>query len=150
MDEDTVRRQLKEVRDAIERNEDEHEVLVSLIDGYEGWLRLHGQANLHVPDGQMSLNVNHGKKSNEPKGRISVRQAVKQVLWEARGAPLHAKEIARRVVEKGAITTAKNPPGMMGLTATNLRESGVPVDKVQPNTWAWVGDLADGPMKGGS
>lgn len=43
MDAKTARAHLAEVHAQLARNEDEHEVLVSLARGYEGWLRLNPQ-----------------------------------------------------------------------------------------------------------
>ena len=146
MDEVTVREQLHAVREDLERNEAEHAVLESLLKGYEGWLRLmagNGVSASQLP--MMAAVVNgkaravNGKARTAPKGRRSMRGAVLQVLADARGESIHAKEILRRARELGANTTAKDPEAIMDLMGYSLRE-GHPIEKSAPRTWRWVGE----------
>ncbi len=129
MDRATVRKQLDEVRTALKRNEDEHRVLVSLLQGYEGWLRLNPETEVQqlalVPEGPTR------------KGSMSFRSAVLRVLQEARGEPLNVREVLVRATTLGAITGAKNPLGAVDLMAYSLAKNH-PVEKVGPRTWRFI------------
>jgi hypothetical protein len=136
MEAKTVRLNLEEIRGALARNEEEHDVLLSLLKGYEGWLRLNPEAS--AP--QMSLPLAEGRTPRPATpGTISMRGAVLRVLREAHGEPLHSKEILRRVTALGAMSNAKNPLGMMDLLAYSLAKSH-PMKKVGPRTWRYYAD----------
>jgi hypothetical protein len=63
---------------------------------------------------------------------------VVDVLKEARGEPLHVKEIWRRVSAKGAKTAAKSPLGAIDLTCYSiLKYHPKALEKVRPRTWRW-------------
>jgi len=138
MEAKTIRAQLDEVRTALTRNEDEHEILVSLIRGYEGWLRLNPE-----PAAQLALVLRPppkaGKGSSQQKGTVSFRSSVLRVLRDARGEPLHSREILARAQALGAVTEAKNPVGTADLMAYSLSRS-QPLRRSSPRTWRWVGD----------
>lgn len=134
MDDAMVRTQLIEVQRALARNEQEHEVLTSLLKGYEGWLRLRGLE-------QLSFAVVPTRPSSRVKGSISLRAAVLTVLKRARGEALHTKEILLRARALGAVTEAKRPEGVVDLMARNWSKT-EPVKKMgRPRTWAWVGPM---------
>ena len=42
MDIEGVRAQLRETQESLRRNEEEREILLALVKGFEGWLRLYG------------------------------------------------------------------------------------------------------------
>ena len=139
MEAKTVRLNLEEIRGALARNEAERDVLVTLLKGYEGWLRLNPEA-LDPP--QMSLPLVQQRLPGPTiPGTPSMRGAVLRVLREARGEPLHSKEILRRVTALGAVSNAKNPLGMMDLLAYSLAKSH-PMKKVGPRTWRYYADDA--------
>jgi hypothetical protein len=127
MDSDTIRKQLDEVKTALKRNEDEHRVLVSLMQGYEGWLRLNPGAAV-----QLTLTT----ERVQAQGGISFRGAVLRVLKEARGEPLNVREILVRAQGLGAVTGAKNPLGAVDLVAYSLAKNHS-VEKVGPRTWRY-------------
>ncbi|MCL4369880.1 MAG: hypothetical protein M1380_03090 [Chloroflexi bacterium] len=138
MDERTVREHLKEVQAELDRNEEEHAVLESLLRGYEGWLRLNAKPVLpsaHQPV-LPALEVRHGSTFREAR---SIRSQVQRVLQEARGEPLHTREILLRLHNMGCDVGGQNPQGMADLQAYSLRKAGVPVEKVGPRTWRWTG-----------
>ena len=126
MDEKTVRIHLEEIQNSLERNEEEREVLVTLLKGYEGWLRLHGATNGHAEPGQLVLAV----EVDEGPGW---RPTVSAILQEARGEPLHSKEILARARIRGLKTNAKNPVSAVDLTARSLPN----VEKAGPRLWKW-------------
>jgi hypothetical protein len=135
MDTKSVRSNLTEVTTQLARNEEEHEVLVSLVRGYEGWLRLNPDPQpppqmivMFEPEGRGS--------SSQPKGSRSMRGAVLQVLKDARGEPVHGREILARAIALGAATDAKNPLGAVDLMAHSLKKSH-PVEKVGPRVWRY-------------
>ena len=134
MEEKTVRTHLDEVKGALKKNEEEHDVLLSLLRGYEGWLRLHGSNGA----AQLTL-VEPKPRVTTPKGIISFRSAVIAVIKEAHGEPLHTKEILRRALSRGATTAAKQPENITDLMCYSLMKD-YPVAKVAPRTWSWKGD----------
>ena len=79
-----------------------------------------------------------GRNSNQntPQGTRSLRGAVLEVLCEAE-RPLRPKEIWIRAQELGAATRSKNPAAVVDLTAYQLQQSGVPIEKRDK---AWSGD----------
>ena len=134
MDVETIRQQLEVVSAQLRRNEDEKAVLLDLQRGYEGWLRLYGETANQPPLPAVLKKVIDTK----PKGSISMRAAIRTILKEARGAPLHSKEIWRRAQELGAATSGQNPLGLVDLSAFSLSKT-EPVEKVGPRTWRWNG-----------
>lgn len=139
MNETDIRKQLEEVRVALKSNEDEHTVLESLLKGYEGWLRLRGGANGATQLSLPPLIVPAKKRGRGPKGTISFRQAVLTVVREARGEPLHVREILARTKKMGAITAAKDPFAITDLMSYSLMKAGEPMKKVAGRTWIWTG-----------
>lgn len=139
MDAKSVRSNLSEVTAQLARNEEEHEVLVSLVRGYEGWLRLNPDPQ---PPTQMIALFEPDRKNpgSQPKGSRSMRGAVLQVLKDARGETLHGREILARAIALGAATDAKNPLGAVDLMAHSLKRSH-PVFKVGPRLWRWDASL---------
>ena len=135
MDEAIVREHLAEIRKALAGNEEEHEVLMNLLKGYEGWLRLHGETPSAL---QLGFSVNgEGKGKTAPKGKLSLRRAVIQVLQDARGMSLHASEMWRLVQALGVQTSSPNPVGVVDFTAHSLKRQGL-VEKTAPRTWRWT------------
>lgn len=141
MDEKTVREHLSEVKAALDRNEDEHAVLESLLRGYEGWLRLNAKP---IPSQapQRELPSIRGRSAPKAGERPSIRSQVLRVLQEARGEPLHTREILIRLHNMGFEVGGENPHGMVDLQAYSLRKSH-PVEKVGPRTWRWTGNGTD-------
>jgi hypothetical protein len=132
MEEKAVRKHLDEVKEALKANEDEHEVLLALLRGYEGWLRLHGS------NGEAQLPLVEAKRSaTAPKGAVSFRRAVLAVLKDAHGEPLHTREILRRAQMMGAATAAKQPDAITDLMCYSLKKQ-YPLVKTGPRTWRWA------------
>lgn len=141
MDEKKARRQLQDVKVALNKLDEEREFLVSLIHGYEGWLRLHGSSN-----GAATLTVRpraarqSGAARTAPKGSVSLRQAVLQIVREAQGSPVHIREILARALAMGAATNAQHPERIVDLVAYNLKSrSNQPLERVSPRSWRWTG-----------
>ena len=134
MDAKTVRSSLAEVTAQLTRNEEEHDVLLSLVRGYEGWLRLHPDPAPQLA--LIGLDAESQRPRSQSKGSRSMRGAVLQVLKDARGEPVHGKEILARAYELGAKTDAKNPLGAVDLMAHSLMKSH-PVEKVGPRVWRY-------------
>ncbi len=127
MSEEGIRKQLDEVGRALTRNETEHEVLLNLLKGFEGWLRL----NSNGPQLTMTLPAPARKAAAQRlKNPMSFRKAVVKVLQEAHGEPLKEEEIWRRIQDLGVRTTSEKPLGWVGFLA---RKSGA--EKVAPRTW---------------
>jgi len=141
MEEESARKMLDEFKGQLARVEEEREYLISLVKGLEGWLRVHATKNGALP--QPSLFEVMRRK---PKGTVSLRSAVMDVLKEARGEPLHVKEIWRRAGAKGAQTASKSPLGAIDLTCYSiLKYHPTALEKVRPRTWRWKeADSKDG------
>ncbi len=134
MDADTIRKQLQEVQSELRRIEAVREVLLDLVKGYEGWLRLHDN-----PPMQPRLIATEGttKGKRRTTGAISAREAIKRVLQDAHGEPLHSEEIWRRAEMLGARTNAAVPKDVVDLTLVGLRQR-FPIQRVAPRTYKWV------------
>jgi hypothetical protein len=109
--------------------EKRRQVLAKLIAGYEEL------AALATPQEKRRR---ERSRNNQPKGRVSLRSAVLEVLKAAEG-PLKTTEIWKRVHEKGAETASKNPAAVVDLTTYQLKKSGHPVEKTAPATWRYQG-----------
>ena len=127
MDADTIRGELDQVKTHLQRNEEEKAVLLDLLRGYEGWLRLYGERN---GSGQVELPL-AVPKSTAPKGTVSMRGTVKEILRESRGEPLHSKEIWRRAQELGVKSSGRNPVGLVDLIGYALMKT-QPIERVAP------------------
>jgi len=135
VNQDTVRRQLEEVRESLRKNEQEREVLISLLKGYEGWLRLQGLNGLRAT--QITLDIDPQERGPKPKGKIGFRPGLLEVLKEARGEPLRRDEIWSRMQVIGVKSDAKDPETLIDLTARSMTPQ---VEKVASRTWRWAGE----------
>lgn len=139
MDEKAVRRQAAEVKTELTRNEREHEVLLSLLKGLEGWLELNGSRPRPAP--HLLLSSADGQAKPPKLQEVpSARGSVLKVIREAGGASLHVKDILEQVRQMGARVKEDNPAGMIDLMLYSLKKSEYPVEKVGPRTWRWAGD----------
>lgn len=129
MNEKTVRDHMETIRARLRQLDTERDVLGTLLKGYEGWLRVYinGGTPSQLPLQAMRSTI---------QGKMSIRRAVIQVLKDARGEPLHCKEIWRRAQEIGAKSKAKNPIAAIDFTGYTLPE----IKKVAPRTWKYIGD----------
>jgi hypothetical protein len=134
MDEQMVRKHIGEIRDRLRVIESERDVLLTLLRGYEGWLRLYANGHLtsQLP---LPITAHTGRKEK----RVSFRGAIRQVVEEAHGEPLHVKEIWRRVQELGAMTKSKDALAAIDFTCYSMRER---MKKVAPRTWQSLDDEA--------
>lgn len=130
MNEQSVRVQLELARRELASIEANRSAVLTLIHGYEAWLR----ANSYELDIQ---------QSNAPKGEISFRQAVLTALRNEPGVPLHVHQIWHRVQAQGVVTDAKDHVSVVDAICYNLRNAGHPMIKVEPRTWAWMGQTDD-------
>ena len=133
MDDKSVRAQLAETQDRLRRVDDEREILLSLIKGFEGWLRLSSGEVARVPGPPVETPINRSAIL----GTISMRGAIKDILREAHGEPLKAAEILRRATDRGARTSGKRPEAVIDLNALSLSKEGHPIERVGPRTWRW-------------
>lgn len=136
MDEATMRGHLKELKKRLQFINEEQEVIVDLIRGYEGWLRLRSAGLRRVPFVPPKPTVR--ARPAHMDGKLSIRQAVIQTLRDAQGEPIHAKEILRRIRELGVSPNAKEPTGVIDLTCHSLKNAGKPVERTGPRTWRWT------------
>ena len=143
MDAEIVKKHLAEVNEQLGQLEEERDVLVSLVRGYEGWLRLHGHSNGSKPVEAVPipLPIKKLRKARTAiQGTISMRSAVQTVLQRAHGEPIHSREILSRARALGAETTSKNPEGVIDLICYTLKQrKKVPLERIGPMTWRWVG-----------
>ena len=130
MDERQVRLQLDETKELIRRNEEEHEVLETLIKGLEGWLRLHGAVQNGKSSPQLTLTV-------DANGNVgSWRKVCGGIVKDARGEAIHSKEVWARAQAIGLRTKGKFPVSAVDLTLRAMEQ----IEKVGPRLWRWKGD----------
>ncbi len=139
MEEKAVREQLEAARKDLRRVDEERDVLISMIRGCEGWLRLHGVKPME-PVAQPALPM---KAPNGSDGAtaISLRSALLQVLKDAHGEALHVREMVPRALRLGASTNAKSPVTVADFMLDLLKKNkGEPIEKIAPRTWRYVGN----------
>ncbi len=116
---------------------EEHAVLGAIIIQLEQLQKLRSQATtvksihsqqLPLPDQQNSSNP------TAPKGIISIRRAIRDVLKES-GQAMHAKDIWQMAFSRGARTAAKRPESIVALTSLGIEE----IEQVGPRTFKWKG-----------
>jgi hypothetical protein len=144
MDAEIVKKHLAEVNEQLGQLDEERDVLVSLVRGYEGWLRLHGHTNGSKPKEAMPIPLpikSPAKRGRTAiQGKVSMRSAVQTVLQRAHGEPIHAREILARARSMGAETSAKNPEAVIDLVCYTLKQrKKAPLERIGPMTWRWVG-----------
>ena len=133
MDEGTVRGHMDDLRERLKRIEAERDVILTLLKGYEGWLRLYPNGSVQ----QLPLPAKPANVSAQHRKPLSIRRAIESVIREARGEPLHVIEIWRRVEALGVTSNSKDKPAMVDYTMYALDN----VEKVEPRTWRWVRPL---------
>lgn len=134
MDGPTLRQRLREAYTELEQLEGRRDALTSIVKGYESLIRLNGAPE---PEPAPSLSL---PTPGRAKGTVSFRSAVQQVLREARGEPLHIKEIYARATALGAVSGAKEPVRVTDLMLYSLRtRTKLPIEKVGPGTYRWAG-----------
>lgn len=129
MDKAAMREHMEAIRAELTRIEGEQEALREMLHGYERWFRLHSE------NGTQQLEMAVGVRGRRPKGTISFREGVRNVLRQARGEPLGDSEIWTRMQSLGVESDAKNPVGFVGLAVKRLPE----VEKVAARTFRWIG-----------
>ena len=127
MDKETMRQQMEAIRARLTQNEQEREALKTMLHGYEAWFRVHSEDS-RVRQLEMAV------ASNRPKGTISFRKALIEVLQQAHGAPMVDTEIWDRMQALGAKSASRRPAGFIGLHAKRERE----IEKVGTRTFRWV------------
>ena len=136
MDEATIRRRLEEVQADITRGQQEQEVLRELQASYRTLLQFHTETS---PVTQLDL-IPATKQRGEqqrPKGRLSFKAGLMQVLLEARGQELEDAVIWERMQAIGVRSNAKRPTGFIGLTVKRVPE----IEKVTSRTFRWIGEM---------
>ena len=122
---------MEAIRTQLAQNEQEGEALKTMLHGYEAWFHVHSEDSAVR---QLEMTV----ASNRPKGTISFRKALIEVLRQAHG-PMVDTEIWERMQALGAQSASKRPAGFIGLHAKRERE----IEKVGPRMFRWVDAEAD-------
>lgn len=134
MDTTTVRQRLREATNELNGLEERRQALMSIIRGYEALVRLDGPPEIEQMPVPLALDL-----PSRGKGSISFRGAVRQVLRDARGEPLHVREIFHRTQGLGATTMAKDPVKITDLMIYSLiNREHEPIRKVAPRTYRWA------------
>ena len=110
--------------------EQESEALKSMLEGYEAWFRIQAEDN-----GINQLAMAIDGRGQQPKGSVSFRNGIVEVLRQARGESLVDTEIWTRMQAIGVQSDAKRPIGFIGLTAKRVPE----VEKLDAHTFRWIG-----------
>ena len=134
LSEETVRERLRQVRDALAKLNREREVLLKMLAADESWLALNskyrpglapeGAASEHAPAPERPL----------PENRPTMKQALLEVIADAHGVPLHAREIWKRAQELGAVSKADSPLTAVDFALFSLEKKGQ-IEKVGPRTF---------------
>ena len=131
--------ELEQMRVLLDHLREEHQTLTNAIVALEQYLAIREKApglarEIPRPE-QVPLLADikgNGAKSTRPKGSISIRQAIVDVLKQAR-RPMHTTEIWQHAYARGARTTAKRPDAIVALSAYGIGG----VEKVGPRTFVW-------------
>ncbi len=118
MERELMRKQMESIRAELNILDSERAVLEDLLKGYESWFRLHPE---NGTDPAMQL----------PLQSISFRDGVLEVLRQARGEPLHVKEIWRRMQSLGITSSSKRPENFVALYTKRIPG----MEKVAPATF---------------
>lgn len=126
----------KQVRALVAQLKDEQFALANAIVALEHYLSSRGDAP-SVTTSQSSAQVPlpiraNGDSPTAPKGSISIRQAIVDVLKQAQ-RPMHSTEIWEHAYARGARTTAKRPEAIVALSAYGIDG----VVKVGPRRFVW-------------
>ena len=132
MDREIMRQELELVRGELVSLDEQRVALEKLLRAYEGWLRAFPENGALQPQGRLPLPVSG--RGGKTKGTISFNNGFIEVVRQARGEPLYAPELWRRMQEIGVRSDAKNPLGIIAFTAKRFQD----VAKVGPRTWRWV------------
>lgn len=133
-----MRKQMESIRSELNVLDSEREVLENLLTGYESWFRLH-------PDSGACLS------RQLPLTSMSFKDGLLEVLRQARGQPLHAKEIWHRMNAMGVTSNAKRPEGFVSMHANKIEG----IEKIAPATFRMHIEereaqvVAEPPLKGG-
>lgn len=130
MDAQMIRRGLEETREQLARIEEEREVLRSLEQGFEGWLRLH-EPSVPMDKGAVSATKPEGGARFRTKGDIPYVDAIRQALKEADGESMTLDAIAKRAHELGARSHSKDELGVIDTLAKRMGA----VRGDAPKTW---------------
>ena len=130
MNRDAMRKQMEEVRDALNHIDQDREALETILKGYEAWFRVNPS---HGSNRQRQLALGVSGRGGGSNGSISFRKGFMAVLEQARGEALIDTEIWRRMQEMGVISNAQRPLGFIGLTAKRVPSA----EKVAARTWRW-------------
>ena len=118
MERELMREQMESIRAELNTLDSERAVLEDLLKGYESWFRLHSK-NGTEPSLQLPLQS------------MSFRDGVSEVLRQARGEPLHVKEIWRRMQSLGVKSSSKRPDNFVALYTNRITG----MEKVAPATF---------------
>ena len=117
------------IRQRLERNEKEREILNDLLRRSEALQQFDGE--------QPVMDIPIPVVPNKPKGTISYPEGLRQVLQQAGGKPMKAAEIWEGMQALGVKSDAKKPPSFIGLHATKFPEQ---IERMGSGTFRWIGD----------
>ena len=133
MDEATIRRHLEAVQAEMTRSQQEQEVFRELQASYGTLLQFHTETSpVHQLD-MIPVTKERGEQQR-PKGSLSFRAGLIQVLLEARGQELEDTVIWERMQALGVRSNAKRPAGFIGLTVKRVPQ----IEKVTSRTFRWI------------
>lgn len=142
MDVDATRSQLSWAYDRMRHVDEEREALAALIQGLESWLNFitKGVPEEEVPDAPLF--------DADESEQMTIRDAIREVLRQAQGAPISSQEIALRIRKMRVRMKAENPVATVDAAAHQLMRRGEPVERVGPRTWRWIVEVVIAPNGG--
>ncbi len=147
MDELRIRQGLDTALAMLKEVDDQRDILVNMIDGYQALLRIRGNnTSQPPPTQQMTMPITmvpaiaNAKKPGKRKGggvrkANSWRALIKEKLQAESGQSILSKDVWAYLQSRGKTTKAKDPIAAVDLTARDIPG----VKKTGPRLWKWVG-----------
>ncbi|PKB73421.1 MAG: hypothetical protein BZY75_01895 [SAR202 cluster bacterium Io17-Chloro-G7] len=132
MNKETIQAQMDELRDELNRVDALQVALEAALRAHESLFKAIS-ANGVKQTRQLALGV--PGRGGGPKGSVSFRSGVIEVLKQARGEELHADIIWERMQAMGVKSEAKRPRGFVSMIAAKEED----IEKSAPGTFRWVG-----------
>lgn len=132
MNKEQVQTQMEGVRDELNRIDAERAALDTIYRGYESLLKAMSSNGIKK-NAQLALGV--PGRGGGPKGSISFRNGVIEVIKRAGGESLHVNVIWERMQAMGVKSAAKRPIGFISMIAG--KEDAI--EKSAASTFRWVG-----------
>lgn len=136
LNEQGVRAQLADVRDALGKMDAERQALQSIEQSLLKWLDLHSSLGEQLPLAKVSQSKHTGSFSSA--GAISLADAVTRALRNREGSPMETRDILSTAESMGAVTTSKDPIRTIEWVIYDIkRKKSLPIRRVKPHVFVY-------------